>query len=651
MSLLPVAVNRVSAPLQTQRLLFQLNNDQAAIQRQYDQLSTGRRVLRLSDDPAAASAALGYQRAISSGEQSIRNINAATAYQQSTDDALARVDNALIQARGATVQAAQNVLSESEREALAVTVRQTLDSVVAAGNSLFNDHQLLGGILSPAPALEYVDEGVRFLGTDAIGQTKTGGGSATILSPSGNDALGVASTFVVGSSLDAAVNAETRLVDLRQGLGVRPGVVTLSDTSFSVQVDLSRAATLGDVVDTLDQVELDGRALQVSVVNNAIEVGYADGLSGSLVIRDEPGSQLASDLGIANASGFNPPPIVGDSLRPRITAGTRIDDLADGAGLDLSDGFVIDRGNDRYVIDLADAETIGEVLIAINRSDAEVQAELDESSGRIRLRSLRSGVDYSVGENGGDAATNLGIRTADGETLLSDLGKGRGLRLNPSGPDVVITRPDGIQLELELEGADTINDVIDLIRNHPNNQDTRRIQVELNDVGNGLRLFGPPDTGNIEVTQQGVSDAGVRLGWIPEGEQSASGANDGSFNVLQGRDYRPRDAGGTVDTLLRLEAAIRDGDIPEIGRLQERLDLDFEQATRIRGRVGVWNQTLNDTREAMEEQTTQTEALLSDSLDADLAEVVSELSARQASMEASLRFIGQTAQLTVLNFL
>ena len=52
-----------------------------------------------------------------------------------------------------------------------------------------------------------------------------------------------------------------------------------------------------------------------------------------------------------------------------------------------------------------------------------------------------------------------------------------------------------------------------------------------------------------------------------------------------------------------------------------------------------------------EDKVIQLKSQLSDEIDADLATVISDLSARQTALEASMRIIGQTAQLTVLNFL
>jgi flagellar hook-associated protein 3 FlgL len=166
MPLLPVNTTRTSTPLTNQRLLFQLNNDQLALQRQYDQLSTGQRVLRLSDDPAAAGRAIQLNRGIDRSTQLIRNTNSTANFYQGADTALARVDSALIQARGAAVEGAQGVISDDERAALATTIQESIDSVFAAGNNVFRDHQLLGGFLNTDSAFVYDGNDIVFQGSD-----------------------------------------------------------------------------------------------------------------------------------------------------------------------------------------------------------------------------------------------------------------------------------------------------------------------------------------------------------------------------------------------------------------------------------------------------------------------------------------------------
>lgn len=651
MAILPVQGSRTSTALSTERSLAQLNSDQIALQEQYEKLSTGRNLLRMSDDPAAAGRAISLQRGIARSEQLVRNANATEAFYQSTDSALNRVDASLIEARGVAVSAAQNVLSDPEREALAATIDQILTSVVGGGNAMFRDHQLLGGILEPGNAFQWDGNDIVFQGNTAIGKTHLGSGDPAAVNINGTQALGALGEVVSGESLSPALNSNTRLVDMRGGKGVEPGVFRISDGTAWQEVDLSNAATLQDVIDKIESLNFDGRTLSVTVGPDSVQVGYTNGAPGTLATEDLPGSELLKDLGLENPSGLTAPPLTGTGQSPRITSETLISDLANGAGVDLSAGILIQQGDEQFPIDLSGAETLGDVTIAINRSDADVHAELDQEGQRIVLRALRSGVDYSIGENGGTTATALGIRSATTETRLSELGKGVGIAFNPNGPDLEIIRPNGVVLDLELSDADSIQDVIDLIENHPLNQDTQRVLVSLNGFGNGIELSAPPGAAAMRIRQPGVSDAGLRLGLIPLGEAEAVGAVVGSVMQITGSDYAAKEAGGAIDTLIRLKTAVREGDLPTIERLQASVDLDLNRSSQTRGRVGAWTQNLQELRDAVESESILLQSQLSNEMDADLAAVISELTLRQTSMEASLRVIGQTATQTVLNYI
>ncbi|MDA9857435.1 flagellar hook protein [Rubripirellula sp.] len=648
---LPISATRTSTPLSTQRLLFQLNSDQIALQQKFDQLSTGRRVLRMSDDPIAANRAISLHKGIDLGEQLLRNANSTTSFYQATDSTLARVDNALILARGAALEAAQTVISEDERVALAGTVRETINSVFAAGNALYRDHQLLGGFLESGVAYEYDNQDIVFTGTNATGRTELGAGQPAAINVTGNEGLGTNAVFMKGDSLNASINVDSRLVDLRQGEGVTPGKLRLSGGSNWVDLDLTPAGTIGDVVELVNTVSIDGRPLNASLVNGGIRIEYADGLSGTLAIQDAVGSSMAKELGISNPSGIQAPPLIGNFLTPRVTAATKISDLDNGAGLDLTSGIQLLQGDKTFVIELDEAETVGDVLIAINRSGGDVHAELNEAEGRIQLRARRSGVDYSLGENGGGAARSLGIRTATELTKLAELGRGQGMSLNADGPDLIITRPDGTELPLDLNGLESVADVMQLIADHPQNQDAQRVLVDLNDFGNGLQLKAPPGAANLSIRQVGISDAGLRLGLVAPGANDAVGSIVGPADTIIGSDFAPRDAGGVLDTLLRLERAIGDGEIPEITRLQLKLDDDFDRASRSRGRVGVLAKNLQQLQNSTENKVIQLRGQLSDEVDADLATVISELTQRQTALDASMRLMGQTSKMTILNFL
>ncbi|QEG39151.1 flagellin N-terminal helical domain-containing protein [Roseimaritima ulvae] len=651
MSVSPVSGTRISVPLQTQQLVSQMSADQLSIQSYYDQLSTGRRIQRMGDDPVVASRAIGLQNSIRYGEQLVRNADQASAFYAATDETLSQIDDALIEAKSAAVAAAQGVLTDDERESIAVGIRQSIDQVLAGSNATFRDHQLLGGILSEGPA--FVQEGstVLFTGTQATGTVRAASGIDLQGSLAISEALGSSEPIVEGASLNSALDGDTRLVDAHAGKGVTTGVIRISDGSGWQEVDLTNAATFNDVKEILESVSVGDRKLSMTILNDGFQLEYEDGLPGTLAVDDLPGGTMAQDLNIENANGSDPPPLVAGGLTPKVTLTTKLSTLAGGAGLDVSAGLQIQQGEQQFVVDLSEAETLGDVVIAINRSGADVQAVLDETGGSIDIQARRAGVDYAIGENGGQAATNLGIRSSTRETTLASLGHDEGILMSVDEPELTILRPDGTQLDLELENLRTVGDVLDAINDHPDNQDTRRIVASLATHGNGIQLVAPPGADPITVRQPSNGTAGLQLGLIPADSDEATGATEGGVAVLLGEDYSPKEAGGAIDSLLRLEAATRAGDVREIGRLQAKLDEDLDQSVSARGRVGVWSQNLDILRDSASNQVVSLNEQLSEAIDTDFAAVVTDLNSRQTSLEASMRLVGQMAQLSVLNFL
>ena len=235
---------------------------------------------------------------------------------------------------------------------------------------------------------------------------------------------------------------------------------------------------------------------------------------------------------------------------------------------------------------------------------------------------------------------------------LADLRKGQGINANPdAAPDLTIRRSDGTILAINATGLETVGDVIDAINNHPANQDTRRITVSFNPVGSGLRITGPVGSQTLNITQPELSHFGTALGLIPEGELSSDGTIVGGVATISGIDYNPIEPEGTLDTLLRMRTAIADGDIYNIGRLSERLNTDLDRASTKRGELGFRSQTVQTLQIRAEDQTVTMKERLSEEVDADFTETIAQINTFQAALEASLRVIGQTAGLTVLNFL
>ena len=190
------------------------------------------------------------------------------------------------------------------------------------------------------------------------------------------------------------------------------------------------------------------------------------------------------------------------------------------------------NGGETHTISLATAETVEDVLNILNGSGAGVLAEINADQTGINLRSRISGADFAVGENGGSTATQLGVRTFTGEAALDDFNHGFGVDIREGEVDFTIERADGVDLEINLDGAETVQDVLDIINAHPDNADGA-LRAQLATVGNGIRLVDQSSgSQQLTVARTFNSTAAIDLGLIPaSGEDAESQTRNGCASV------------------------------------------------------------------------------------------------------------------------
>ena len=83
----------------------------------------------------------------------------------------------------------------------------------------------------------------------------------------------------------------------------------------------------------------------------------------------------------------------------------------------------------------------------------------------------------------------------------------------------------------------------------------------------------------------------------------------------------------------------------------ESLDRDLDRLNVARGLVGSRQQNISQRIDKSADEQIRLKEVESEHLDADLASVISELTHRQAALEASLQLMGQTARMTLFDYL
>ncbi|RMF37327.1 MAG: hypothetical protein D6753_17735 [Planctomycetota bacterium] len=652
-SFYPTVGTRATSQQGISRLLFQIHHDQNAILDLQQQLSTGRRVNRLSEDPVAGIKALTAQRQLEFNAQLQDNMQNADVMLSATEATLAQAQSIVNEMRGVAVEATGTTYSEDQRQAFISQIQAAISKLAELGNTRIRDQFLFGGASGSAAALELVGDSVRFRGDETQLLTITDYAITAAANVTAQEAFGVRSEEIVSAvDLDPAVTPQTPLATLNRGAGVPPGSITLSDGTNEIEVDLSNAYDLNDVLRALNANQLGGRGISATLTPSGLQIDYVDGLPGILRIDEVGTGSTAAALGINNSDTLGTSPVTGGDLDPRLTLETGLAQLFQGTGINIGDSFLIEQGGVQYKVSTSGISTVEDLLNRINYSGAQVQASLDADGRSLVVRSLESGTVMSIGENGSNLASKLGLRTFDTTTRVDALNLGQGIYTSDQVDDLVIVRSDGSQFSVDLDGVQTVADVLNRINSHVANFDPAlRVTASLATQGNGIVLTAPAGAQPIEVRAVGGSQAAWGLGLVPIGAESSVGAAVGTNSVINGTDVSGVEVDGVFTSLIRMRQALENGKPEDMQRIAAALERDVERLSVARATIGARQQALEQTRELKDHQQLQLRQAESDALDADLAQVISDLTAREAALQASLKTMGQTTRLTLFDYL
>jgi len=652
-SFYPMTAGRSSTSQIRYRMLYQMANDNTSIQNLQKQLSTGRRITRPSEDVPAALRAITIQANNERKTQFRENLETTQSFLGVSDTTLANIHDLLTEARATAVQSVDSTLSDAQREAISLELSNSMDRLVQLANSKFRDRYLLaGGAVKTPPFETSPDGGIIYKGDFNSLSTMVDFHTSIDINASAQDALGILSEGVIGSTdLNPGISPTTPLADLNLGEGVGKGLISFSNGTNSVELDFTGAHDLSDIVQTINGVQVGNRTLSASLSPTGLLINYADNFGGNLRILDVGTGTTAKQLGLRTQPLGASTPINGTDLNPILREQTRLDSLNNGSGINLASGLRIQQGTKTYNIQTSSLTTIEDLFNAVKASGAKVVTEIADNGRTIRIQSIESGTDLSIGENGGSVATALGIRTFSGTTALAKLNYGRGVTFGP-GADLLFNRSDGTTWELDLNEVTTVTDVINRINNDPLNQTAAtRITASLATSGNGIVLTALPGAESVTISTGGGSQAAWDLGLVPLGQDSATFTNSGANTLLQGKDVSGQEVKGALNTILKLKAAVEKFDLAEIERLTNIVNEDVERMGLARGELGMRQQRVEKLIIQTDDQQIALTAAESKELDVDLAQAISDLQARQAAMQASLNLIGTTAQLSIWNYL
>lgn len=662
MSAIPSNLARVPVSLSSQAMLSNLTRTSTRLLEAQVQLASGRLVNKPSDNPIGASLMLGLQRAMDIREQRFLNFDRAQSLMNVADASMSEATEIVLQARDIASEMIGIGGDPVTRRNQAEVINAMINEMADLANTKFGDMYLFGGARTGRAPLESTLGGYRYSGADHGLSLDLGVGESLEVTLPLNRAFGALSTRVEGDrDLNPDLVGSARVADLNgaRGLGVALGMIDIDVGGVgSIQVDLSSADSVQDVIDLIDDaiatLESDTSTTVLGpgrVGINSTSNGLAlDVLGGFTVTIGEVGAgTTAADLGLSQGTFTNGTPD-GADLDPRLTLFTSLSSLP---GLGPLTDFVITNAGQSRTVDTSGVITLQDLANAIARTGIGARLAISDNGQRINVVNALSGSAMSISETvGGSTATELGIRSYTSTTRLDDFNNGRGVEIRSGSIDPVTGLPDptldidfrvhlsdGTFFDVDLAGAETVQDVIDMVTAAA---PPGTLTIELTDGPNGLTLTDlTGGGGTLSIESRNGSRAAENLGIL----LPATGAS------IAGEDRAMIEVDSVLTHLVRLREALLADDSLGITFAGEALTADIDRLAQARAVLGQRSNRVSAIRTREEDRQLLDVSLVSQIRDLDYNEATIRFTSLQAQLQAAMITTSQLGSLSLFRFL
>lgn len=306
------------------------------------------------------------------------------------------------------------------------------------------------------------------------------------------------------------------------------GIIATSNTGVTAggaELAAKNERTLGDLIQTINAADPNRLKAEISASGDRIVLtDLTADHGGTFSVTSTTGGSLAKDLGLTGDA------VGGTLTSERLTSGlksTLLRTFNGGSGLgELGTIDITDRSGATASVNLASAQTLDDVISAINAANIGVEARVNSSRNGLEIVDTTGSVSGNLKIENGDAtdsadklkiaidsaknSVNSGTlkRQAISEnTLLSSLNGGKGVArtsffISDSKNTTTVIR-------LDNDSIQTVGDLVDAI-----NALTIGVEAHINDDGNGIRITdtaGGPSAPSIRDVGSGTAAKDLHL--------------------------------------------------------------------------------------------------------------------------------------------
>ncbi|MDR1957698.1 MAG: hypothetical protein LBQ54_01395 [Planctomycetaceae bacterium] len=528
---------RSSQQLTLERGLWNTQSQSGALARLEQQIMSQMRYQYGSDEPSSSSSALSILMTLQRKTQSVVNLTTTISYLSASDSTLSQLSTDLTNVKANGLEALNTTTSKTQRDALALEVKESLKSMMDRANTRFRDRYLFTGSVTTQQPFLWGNNSytVKYVGNETNLNSWSDLEVLSQTNVNGADVFGAISAPVRGTEdLNPTLQSKTLLSDLHGGNGVSLGVLRLTyyddqGNSQAADIDLSKCATIDDLRRTLAKNAPTGAVLNVELSNNGLRVGLSETSPGSLTVTEVGKGNTAHQLGIYSSAKIPSGTfLTGSDLNPVLSKNTNLDDLCGSkartylhfAGND-NDLIIQAKQNGETMLDPVTGESLDmngieiALFADIQVVPGEETAVYDPLTKRITVNihpdmTTSHGIADAI--NTASQAGTIPPLEACHETVDQVKGNGTGLvPIAPGTPVVFGTTSGGSGVPFDRSGLQVVNDNTTFLLDFSESVTVGEMLNELNDQSVGLYAV-INDTGNGIDVRTRVSGADFMIG-------------------------------------------------------------------------------------------------------------------------------------------
>lgn len=146
---------RVTQNMLNSNMMRNLNNSMQNMDRLQDQLSSGRKINRPSDDPVVATRGMFYRSSLIENSQFQRNVSEAQSWMELSDKSLDEANTIMQRVRELVVYSGDGALEKSSLDAIAEEIEQIKDHLGNIANQTVGGRYIFAGTDTKNPPYDY----------------------------------------------------------------------------------------------------------------------------------------------------------------------------------------------------------------------------------------------------------------------------------------------------------------------------------------------------------------------------------------------------------------------------------------------------------------------------------------------------------------